>query len=180
MNKSHHYFFLLLLIAVIGCNSLKDSAIIGIPITFEEQFEVFTDTVEAYTFIENKIIDATQNGDVAESIDNIKDYQIKSIRYLISNIDTEGDSVITQGIISFSNVDVASEIIVFTQENINLDELDTPSEEQEIEYTNEQLIALGEMLKSGNQIKIVYAADIDTVASYTYKVIIDISLKVGI
>ena len=177
MKKSFHYFFLLLVV-VFGCDSLEDRAVIGIPIIFEEQFEVFTDTV-GIPFSIRRIINATQNGDVAENVNNIKDYQIKSVKYLISNVITEGDSVITHGAISFSTIDT-SKVVDFVQEDINLNELETPNEEQEVEYTSEQLAIIGEILKSGNQIYVEYTADIDTVASYNYKIIIDISMKVGI
>lgn len=171
-------YLLLLLVFNIGCEPLKDMAVIGIPLSLEQQFQV-ANTEKELSFNESIIIDATLNGDVAENIDNIKEYQVKSIHYLVTNPATEGDSVVTHATISFSSIDT-NEVVVYTHEDINLNELETPNEEQEIEYTDEQLTAIGEMLKSGNQINVEYIADIDTVASYTYKVIIDLSLKVGI
>lgn len=182
MKINQNYFFLLAFIGLASCNSLKDIATIGIPVTFENIFSVAVTEDLNYSYMDTVRFDATTNGDVAEHLgkDNINNYQITDIQYLISAFKSERDTVwLENGALTFYNDD-STEVVTWELENLNLRKLSTSKKVQKLAFTAEEFQQLGNILFEENSINMKYTAKLDTVATYKCKVTFDMSIKVGI
>jgi len=167
---------------VASCNSLKDIATIGIPLSFEKIYAVSVTEDGHYEYKDSVRFDATLNGDVAEHLgnDNISKYQITEIKYLISEFKSARDTVLLEnGALTFYNDD-STEVVTWELENIYLRKLSTSKKVQKLELTSEKIQQLSNILYEGNSINLKYTAKLDTIATYNCKVTLDVSLKVGI
>lgn len=183
MHKIYPYFLAISLILTSSCNSLKDLAVIGIPMEFERTFDVVANNTVGLSYQANDTIDFTENADVAANLDNINRYEIKSITYVVTNVVSDADApLLVNGKITLSSFDDETISIATILENIDLKEIqeNTSEIEEILPFTAEDFELLSEILASGNKVKLSYEANMDTVVNFSIAVTLDVSLKIGI
>ena len=183
MRKVHYYYLITFLFIGISCNSLKDLAVIGIPMEFERTFNVVANNDVGLSFQANDTIDFTDNADVAANLDNIDRYEIKKITYTISKVVSENKTPkLIDGNIVFSSFSNEEEQVISSLVNLDLIEVQENSidVDQELSLTTENIELLAGIFTTENKIKLSYEATMDTVVSFTIDVKLGLSLKIGI
>lgn len=164
---------------LISCNAFESDPTIGVPLTFEGTFTINADSTNNYSYYGSSILDVTTSPEVQEQLEFVEEYRFENIRYLITGTNVSQSPIATSSFISIG--DTTSMDSVFIQlDSIDLKSISASKEEQVAEFSKEELLFMGELIQKDQKLMVNYHSEMDTVAEFTFKIILDLSAKVGI
>ena len=164
---------------LISCNAFESDPTIGVPLTFEGTFTINADSTNNYSYYGSSILDVTTSPEVQEQLEFVEEYRFENIRYLITGTNVSQSPIATSSFISIG--DTTSMDSVFIQlDSIDLKSISAFKEEQVAEFSKEELLFMGELIQKDQKLMVNYHSEMDTVAEFTFKIILDLSAKVGI
>jgi len=168
--------FLFLVFSI--CCKNNEEASVGIPIEFTSSYTINVKDTANLSDEKTKLIDATLNEDVTNNLNTIESYDVFNVKYKITNVLNNSTAEIITGSVSFDSTDVGGSDLLAEFTNVYPDSVS--GDEQELDFSTDQLKAIGEILKSNNQVYWTVKTELSDTTSFTFKLIMELSLNIGI